>query len=289
MNEDLTNVRIVKDSIIDGVRVTTLELTYPNIIHPELMTHRVFSRNSASNRAIPFKKIVNNAIFCPIEWPEEQKGMQPKGFIKDKLTILIATLLWNALRLISISVAYLLSKLKVHKQISNRVLGPYLYVTTLVTSTEWENFFNQRIDKNAQHEIYILALKIRNTLKYSTPVKRILHLPYTSMGYDLTTNNGLFKYNANVEYKQYLYQSVARCARVSYKSFVTGKDSTLEEDVTLYYKLITSKPIHASPSEHQVLSKKMCKILFPSINKDAKLNGNFNKKVIQYRKILELL
>ena len=45
--------------------------------------------------------------------------------------------------------------------------------------------------------------------------------------------------------------SVARCARVSYTSFETGRRSTLEEDLALYDRLVGAQPLHASPAEHQ--------------------------------------
>ena len=49
--------KIIADSTIrQGHRITTFLLTYPRFIHSELMTHRMFSRNSASSRAISLKK-----------------------------------------------------------------------------------------------------------------------------------------------------------------------------------------------------------------------------------------
>ena len=48
--------KIICDSISPvGARITTFELVYPRFIHGEFMTHRVFSRNAASSRAIPVK------------------------------------------------------------------------------------------------------------------------------------------------------------------------------------------------------------------------------------------
>src|SRR5690606_18976165 len=43
--------------------------------------------------------------------------------------------------------------------------------------------------------------------------------------------------------------SVARCASTSYKT-VDGFDMTLEKAIALHDKLLSSKPIHASPAEH---------------------------------------
>lgn len=45
------------------------------------MTHRVFSRNSSSSRAIPIEKMVQqveNDPVIPVYWGKNQKGMQAK-------------------------------------------------------------------------------------------------------------------------------------------------------------------------------------------------------------------
>lgn len=53
----------------DGIEIATLLLTFPRIILSEFNTHRVFSRNSSSSRAIPYKKTVKSVKedpFIPI-------------------------------------------------------------------------------------------------------------------------------------------------------------------------------------------------------------------------------
>jgi len=63
----------------DGFRLTTFEATYPRIVHSEMMTHRVFSRNSASTRAIPIATQLNNLLtnpFIPEVFGINQPGMQ---------------------------------------------------------------------------------------------------------------------------------------------------------------------------------------------------------------------
>jgi thymidylate synthase ThyX len=47
-----------------------------------------------------------------------------------------------------------------------------------------------------------------------------------------------------------LAMSAARCARVSYLTH-NKENPLLEEDDTLYRRLVESKPLHASPLEHQ--------------------------------------
>lgn len=66
---------IIADTISpQGNRITSYILTYPRFIHAELMTHRMFSRNSASSRAIPFEKMlkmVEEDPFIPIAWQKD--------------------------------------------------------------------------------------------------------------------------------------------------------------------------------------------------------------------------
>jgi len=72
--------KVLADSISDrDIRLTTVEATYPRLIHSELMTHRVFSRNSASTRAIPLATQVANLLhnpFIPEKFGINQPGMQ---------------------------------------------------------------------------------------------------------------------------------------------------------------------------------------------------------------------
>src|SRR5688572_19980575 len=70
-----------------GIRVTTFELCYPLIVHAELMTHRVFSRNAQSNRAIPVERLISmteSDPFIPAAWPKNGKGMQPGGYLEGR-------------------------------------------------------------------------------------------------------------------------------------------------------------------------------------------------------------
>lgn len=91
------SAEIVADSISpDGHRLTTYEATYPRIVHSEMMTHRVFSRNSASTRAIPIAAQLKNVLlnpFIPEKFGINQSGMQASFFLTgDKH--LQAVMLW---------------------------------------------------------------------------------------------------------------------------------------------------------------------------------------------------
>jgi len=71
---------IERDSISErGYRLTTFVVTFPRIILAEFNTHRMFSRNSASSRAIPVRKQVLAVLddpFIPAEFGTDVGGMQ---------------------------------------------------------------------------------------------------------------------------------------------------------------------------------------------------------------------
>ena len=59
----ITSAKIIADSVApNGERLTTFELSYPRICHSELMTHRVFSRNASSSRAIPVLTVLRHVL-----------------------------------------------------------------------------------------------------------------------------------------------------------------------------------------------------------------------------------
>lgn len=130
-----------------GDRITTFVLTFPRFILAELNTHRAFSRNSASSRAIPFRKMVEmveNDPFIPIKWMKEHKGMQGSEYLTGDFEINEAKATWLIARDKAIHEAKNLSRIEVTKQICNRLLEPFLWHTAIVTATEFENFFELR-------------------------------------------------------------------------------------------------------------------------------------------------
>ena len=142
--------KIIADSLnLQGNRITTFLLTYPRFIHSELMTHRMFSRNSASSRAIPFEKMVKMVEedpFTPIAWQKEHTGMQGSEYLTDKMDIQRAEHRWLISRDNAISQSKVLADgIGVTKQLCNRLLEPFMWHTTLCTFTESENFFNLRL------------------------------------------------------------------------------------------------------------------------------------------------
>lgn len=140
--------RIIADSINPvGNRITTFILTFPRFILAELNTHRAFSRNSASSRAIPFAKMVKMVEedpFIPIAWQKDHKGMQGTEYFTNPDDI--SKLVTNHLRARDKAVEFATyqNELGLTKQLCNRYLEPFMWHTCIVTATDFENFFNLR-------------------------------------------------------------------------------------------------------------------------------------------------
>jgi hypothetical protein len=241
----MTGARVIADSISSGgKRITTFVLTYPRFIHAEFMTHRAFSRNAASSRAIPAKKIrasVRMDPAIPCHWGANQKGMQAE----EELTgpkLWAAQVTWKLAMHLMLVMNWILERLGLHKQVANRILEPWFNITVVCTSTEWTNFYALRNHPKAQPEIRELAEAMLAAHNESAPSHVPLwdwHLPFVTdldrqehCGYDL------------------LKISAARCARVSYMN-QEGKRSTFEEDIALFNRLTSEIPRHSSPCEHQ--------------------------------------
>nr|QMP83734.1 MAG: hypothetical protein [Caudoviricetes sp.] len=241
----MIEAKIILDSVSPlGVRLTTFELKYPRFILSEFNTHRVFSRNSASSRAIPVKKMIKDVISDPVIpsfWGKNQAGMQAKEELSG-IKLKLSQGLWRFARYPACLAAYSFTKLGLHKQIANRIIEPWMWTKTIVTATEWDNFFELRFHEDAQPEIYVLASKMLEQYSNSIPSPINYgewHLPYiTELEFVKYTNQELIKISG------------ARCARVSYLTH-DGKTPSPEKDFKLYDDLVGSVPIHASPVEHQ--------------------------------------
>lgn len=245
-------VRVIEDSEnpYNGIRLTTLQLRYWRSIHSEFLTHRVFSRNASSSRAIPistFLKQVWNDPAGPIHWGANQAGMKARteltGYKKW-----FAQFMWKFTGRVVCCLVWTANKVSSpHKQVFNRLLEPWQYISVIVTSTEWDNFFELRNHPDAQPEIQELAREMKNAINNSNPTKRIHHLPYI-------TDSDLVAMGESRTTRRLMQISTARCARVSY--FTHDKQiPEIEKDLALYNALVGSVPIHASPTEHQATAQ----------------------------------
>ena len=239
-------VKILADSIANGHRLTTFQLKYQRFILPEVNTHRVFSRNSRSSRATPIKKnieLVETKPWGPIEWGLNQKGMVAEKLLTDEQKLKHVQYIWASVANAVAKAAMDLDQNGIHKQIANRLLESFLPIETVLSSTEWDNFFHLRLAPDAQPEMRALAYKMKLAMDKSTPVelkRGECHLPYISQDdrTNLAQEGDLFGDLQKI--------SAARCARVSYNTFDGTPNYT--KDLELFDKLIQGG--HFSPLEH---------------------------------------
>ena len=256
--------KVICDSFCkhSNIRITTLELEYPRFIHPEFMTHRVFSRNASSSRAIPVAKMIQAVIdnpAMPIHWGKNQSGMQAREELDDSGKESVERL-WIDARDCAVQLAKEMSEVGAHKQIVNRILEPFTHIRVIVTATNFANFFALRDHEDAQPEIRELARVMKAAMETSTPKSLGLgewHLPYLD-DEDLANINNHMAESSITRHEPNKWDvcmmacavSAARCARVSYLTH-DGERPTLQKDLELYRHLVNANPPHMSPCEHQ--------------------------------------
>lgn len=235
--------QVIADSVMGGTRITSVQVKYPRFILPQLNTHRVFSRSTASSRAVPTAKLidmVHNEPVVPVHWGQNQAGMVAEQQL-GKGRAAAAESVWREAAHFAANTAQLLADIGVHKQVVNRILEPFMWVETIITATEWDNFFKLRIADDAQPEIQALAKAIKKAMDESVPVERASHLPYLR-GDELDETRWTYAQRAKI--------SAARCARVSYLNH-NKQTPSLDEDFALADRLIEAG--HMSPFDHQAM------------------------------------
>lgn len=240
--------KIIADSYsaINGKRITTFELVYPRFIHSELMTHRLFSRNAMSSRAVPIEKMiaqVQEDPAVPIHWGKNQSGMQAKEELTGCSRVDVKGEWQLAAQNAGDSAAFMASE-GAHKQIVNRILEPFQLMKTVLTATEFDNFFWLRKHEDAQPEIKELAERMYEQLEWNKLLTVELdsgdwHTPYYEAGYWLK--------ESETPLEDALAISSSCCAQVSYRLL----DDSIEKARKVYQRLVESTPVHASPFEHQ--------------------------------------
>lgn len=241
------SAKIVADSINNqGCRLTTFVVTLPRFILPELNTHRMLSRNSASSRARPFHVMLNEVRddpFVPIRWMAAHKGMQGTDYLNEAESR-AAIAEWLKARDLVVEQALKLDQLKVTKQIVNRLLEPYLWHEVIITATDYANFFALRAHADAEIHIAALAQAMLDAYNESTP--KILkagewHVPFGDF-IDEEKLVGEQIETAKIEI------ACARCARISYRPFGSENCYDYAADRKLFKQLVDSG--HMSPLEH---------------------------------------
>ena len=253
-----------------GNRLTTMELTYPRIIHSEVMTHRMFSRNAASSRAIPVKKMIDQVManpVIPIHWGAAEKGMQAYKELNSYASSECRRT-WLLARDNCVGAVEGMLKQGLHKQIANRLLEPWMWITVICTGNEgaWNNFFALRCHPEAEPHIQRIAEMAREVRSKSTPQKLSdgqWHLPLIG-----------FEGDELLSVEDQVKVSVGRCARVSYLTHDGRRD--VQADIDLHDRLLASK--HFSPFEHIARSNRFSR---------EWAQGNLETGWTQYRKTLK--
>jgi thymidylate synthase ThyX len=227
-----------------GHRLTTFVLRFPRFVLPEFNTHRMFSRNASSSRAIPTTKLIQQLRddpVEPVEWGRNQAGMQARDVL-PAAEAAAAAAVWHEARESALRHAEQLRAIGVHKQIVNRVLEPWMWASVIVSATTYENFFTLRCHPDAQPEIKRLADLMRDAYRASTPTPKAAgewHLPFVRDVDDLALP-------LDVQKKV----SVARAARVSYLNHAGTRD--IDADLVLHQRLLDAG--HWSPFEHVAMA-----------------------------------
>jgi len=294
------DAKVLADSVSPaGHRLTTLEATFPRFVLAEFNTHRVFSRNSASSRAIPVAKQLRRVLddpYVPIEFGSNKPGMQAGpalagaardaaegewlaarddavrhvlGLIASPEKVAAYDDLHACLEAVQGSLKEPPAEwLNVHKQVANRLLEPFMWHTVIVSSTTWDNFFNLRCHPDAQPEIRLIASKMREAFDRSVPTRLEpleWHLPLI----------GEAEREEASSPEELAKISIGRCARVSYLTHAGSRD--LSADVALYDRLAESG--HMSPMEH------VARPMTPAELQESEWSGNF-QGWIAHRKLI---
>lgn len=259
--------KVIADSVSpSGVRLTTLECRFPRIILAEVNTHRMLSRNSASSRAIPVARMIKQVVedpFVPISWGKNKPGMQSTEEMGPGDSE-VCTREWLKARMAALKTVQQLTDLGLHKQTANRLLEPWMWTTSVITATEWSNFFALRDHDDAEPHIMALAKSMRAAMERSTPAPLKVgewHLPYVGAGHSVTPMCALA-------------WSVARCARVSTLNHDGTQPDPLRDEA-LHDRLLAAG--HMSPFEHQA-----CPF---AVDVRVEWSGNF-RGWVQYRKTI---
>lgn len=237
--------KIVADSVCSESRLTTMQLTHPRIVHAEFMTHCMFARNASSSRAIPFSRVLQNVQgdpFVPVHWGQNQKGMQAENelSLEDQE---IARMVWMDARNSAMEFAKKMHGLGVHKQVVNRLLEPWSWITVCVTGDAgaWSNYFALRCHPDAQPDIQKQAYMAQ--LAYYCSKPKQLNVGQWHTPYILPSEKGNFN-----DQETEVMVSVGRCARTSYLTQEGSHD--IQADLVLCDRLTSHTPMHASPLEH---------------------------------------
>lgn len=270
--------RVVADSISPaGIRLVTFEVEFPRFILPQVLTHRLLSRNTASTRAVPTQKTIERVRenpTKPLHWGKNRPGMQAyeecnsrvvlgmfqesvAGMFEQVNVSVTREQAWDYAAAVMCDVSEELSNSGYHKQVAGRLIETFQSTKMVISATEFCNFFWLRRDKDAQPEIKELADRMWEAMEASEPQQLEYgewHLPYVhtyrdeiSGALDYVSSHKIVYENEDfLTLEQAQKVSVSCCAQVSYRR----NDTSLEKAEKIYDMLVTSRPVHASALEH---------------------------------------
>jgi thymidylate synthase ThyX len=265
------SAKIILDSVsaLTGDRLTTFELVYHRNIHSELKTHRMLSGNSSSTRAIPSAKMKEQCTAMPIYYGKNKSGMQATEELEFHKKFACMELIEQH-RLNTLNVTDALAELGLHKQHVGRYNEPFQFMKTVVSATEFDNFFWLRNHEAADPLIHELAKVMQQCYEESSPVtlkSGEWHLPYVDM---LSDRNYYIELDSNDYIKLSLDDAIkvsaARCAAVSFRN----TDYGVEKSKEVYQRLVGDDRKHASALEHPAKVMSRCQDPF---NTDGWDNG----------------
>jgi thymidylate synthase ThyX len=244
-------------SVQTDQKLITFVCKYWRAVHAEMLTHRDFSRNASSTRAIPTAKLIEQIRTNPagpVFWGKNQSGMQAveecTALVEHPVTgeWLSREEAWKEAANSAAGWAEAFTDAGYHKQIAGRITEPFGWITVVITATSWDNFYALRAHADAQPEIQDVAETMLRIIG-DVPVRLIdsadfsdqaaWHLPFVSL-------DERHKFAVPL----LLAMSAARSARTSYLTH-DKKNPSWEQDEFLYRRLVESTPLHASPLEHQ--------------------------------------
>jgi len=279
----------------------TYELVYPRMIHQEVLTHKQLSRNCASSRAIPIEsmlKEIENDVAVPVHWGKNQTGMQAGEELNGEALDLVQQY-WQLAAKEAIKYSRRLAETGVHKQVANRVTEPYQHMKTVMSATDWNNCFYLRNHKDADPTIAMLFKQMQE-LWESTEASALdlgeFHTPYVDSILRVK-NKTISRQYLEVGYgfftpEEALKVSASCCAQTSFRK----NDSSVDKADMVYDRLVNSKPVHASPFEHQ--AKPMQKYSNPfdasqwepgitHVNRKGELFSGNLRGWVQHRQLIE--
>ena len=302
------SAKIIADSKNRNSRITTFELEFPRFILAEFNTHRLFSRNAQSSRAVPTNKFFEQILSdpaIPVHWGKNQPGMfadeehdewvsiceQDEGYWEEDGSTVEPSVAWTMAMKNAMRMAKSFADAGYHKQIVNRLVEPFANIRVVVTATEYENFFHLRMADDAQPEIRELATLMHDLYRKGSPEYLMddeWHMPYYSVG-----SWSPHRENEESNLLTALKVSASCCAQVSYRNL----DDSVDKAENIYNMLVMADRMHASPLEHQAASifvpkdKHYSEVGYTHMKSDPEGNselwsGNF-RGWVQYRQTLD--